>query len=109
MTEQWKTVPVEPTEEILVAMVKSREGEAVYKCVNTDGCVHMERQALDDYQAALAAAPPPPACNWRERRSGMYATDCLYMAASGHKIGDSKFCCFCGHPIAAHPYKGGEE
>lgn len=53
-------VPVEPPYEILRAMVKCREGNAVYKIMSDEGLRDLELQALADYQAALSAAPKTP-------------------------------------------------
>ena len=53
----WKLVPVSPTEEMIRAGVKEREGQAVYKCVSRAGTLIFEGNAAFEYCAMLAAAP----------------------------------------------------
>ena len=53
----WKLVPVSPTEEMIRAGVKEREGQAVYKSVSRAGTLIFEGNAAFEYCAMLAAAP----------------------------------------------------
>jgi len=53
-------VPVEPTPEMLIASVRSREGPAVYNVTSEKGLAVLESDAADDYRAMIAAAPKEP-------------------------------------------------
>ena len=53
-------VPVEPTPEMLMAAVRSREGPAVYNVTSAKGLSVLESDAEDDYRAMIAAAPKEP-------------------------------------------------
>jgi hypothetical protein len=136
MTE-YRTVPVEPTFEMLEAMVKSREGNAVYKNVSASGIIFMEKQAKDDYNAAIATAPAseladtiaaavkeagellgaPAAllrdpCTWREDDEGTWFTDCDNAWAfvdAGPEENNMAFCPFCGGPLVTMRYQCDEE
>lgn len=55
----WQLVPKEPTPEMLRAVVKLKEGPAVYKVMSFAGLAVLEEDAKDEYAAALAAATPP--------------------------------------------------
>ncbi len=53
-------VPVEPTPEMLVASVRSREGPAVYNVTSEKGLAVLESDAADDYRAMISAAQKEP-------------------------------------------------
>ena len=95
----WKTVPVEPTEEMKLASVGPDEGQPHYNL--------RKHYTKIIYQSMLSAAPPPPVCHWRvDHETNDWYTGC----GDGMPfLAGMKFCCFCGHPIAAHPYEEGEE
>jgi hypothetical protein len=59
MTE-FVLVPKEPTEEMLVAGVKDRWGNAVYKAVSKGLTDDYESELAENYKAMLSASPTPP-------------------------------------------------
>lgn len=56
----WKLVPIEPTQEMLIAGVKEQHGSAVYRAVAASGCSTYEGEQYANYAAMLDAAPPLP-------------------------------------------------
>lgn len=65
--QEYALVPKVATDAMVVAAVKARHGDAVYKCVSTDGTNKMAEEFADDYNAALAAAPPVKVVELPER------------------------------------------
>lgn len=93
---KYRTVPVEPTEEMLVAARGPDEGQPHYNLG-----LHEARLI---YKAMIAAAPQPPgeSCTWFEDPDGNWGTECDEMfqfTTGGPQENDMKFCCYCGKPL----------
>lgn len=58
--DEWKMVPVEPTQAMCAAAVVFANGNAVYKNVAADALKIEEAIYGEAYAAMLAAAPEPP-------------------------------------------------
>jgi hypothetical protein len=58
--DEWKMVPVEPTQEMCAAAVVFANGNAVYKNVAAEALKIEEAIYGEAYAAMLAAAPEPP-------------------------------------------------
>lgn len=112
MTER-KRVPLEPTEEEIVAVL---DGE-FWSCVNDEqctkkfnaprsGCFDCRQHYLDSRTAMLAAAPEPPddACEWyqAEPDANCWSSSCgqdFQFNDGGPLENRCKFCHFCGKTL----------
>jgi hypothetical protein len=98
-----RVVPVEPTENMLAAIVAANcSHDTAYP---VDGM----RRSIRIYRAMLAASQPAQTCSWSQdgEDSDMWATRCgNYFVVNEGSPSENKFafCCYCGKHLEEHPH-----